>query len=219
MKLLLLVLSLAAATALPGQAIIAKWTFEVSQPVTGGPISPEIGTGTATTLHGAHFSSPVGNGSDHSWMSARPPGGPITDGFNFAVSTLGRSSIAVSFDLAYTGNWSPTQERFTLAVSFDNSNFTTTGFPFIQENTWVDSSVQSGFTFHYGPGFFFSDSMLADKPIVYFKVTTGIPEGGALQIDNFTVSAIPEPSTYAALAGIGALGLAIWRRPAPRKSA
>jgi hypothetical protein len=29
---------------------------------------------------------------------------------------------------------------------------------------------------------------------------------------GFTISAIPEPSTYAALAGIGALGLAIWRR-------
>jgi hypothetical protein len=29
---------------------------------------------------------------------------------------------------------------------------------------------------------------------------------------NFTISAIPEPSTYAALAGLGALGLAMWRR-------
>jgi hypothetical protein len=29
---------------------------------------------------------------------------------------------------------------------------------------------------------------------------------------NFVISAIPEPSTYAALAGVAALGLAIWRR-------
>ena len=29
---------------------------------------------------------------------------------------------------------------------------------------------------------------------------------------SFTVSAIPEPSTYAAFAGLGALGLAVWRR-------
>jgi hypothetical protein len=29
---------------------------------------------------------------------------------------------------------------------------------------------------------------------------------------SFTISAIPEPSTYAALAGLAALGLAIWRR-------
>ena len=30
--------------------------------------------------------------------------------------------------------------------------------------------------------------------------------------DNFSVSAIPEPSTYAAIAGAGVLGLALWRR-------
>lgn len=36
---------------------------------------------------------------------------------------------------------------------------------------------------------------------------------------NFTVSAIPEPSTYAALAGLGALGLAFWRRRRARATA
>ncbi len=49
---------------------------------------------------------------------------------------------------------------------------------------------------------------------------TADPVGGDVMFaDNFSViagetamSAIPEPSTYAALAGLGALGLAIWRR-------
>ncbi len=36
---------------------------------------------------------------------------------------------------------------------------------------------------------------------------TGQTEGFRLQL-----AAIPEPSTYAALAGLGALGLAVWRR-------
>lgn len=31
-------------------------------------------------------------------------------------------------------------------------------------------------------------------------------------VTSFTISAIPEPSTYAALAGLGALGFAVWRR-------
>lgn len=44
-------------------------------------------------------------------------------------------------------------------------------------------------------------------------------DGSSLFADNFSViggqtamSAIPEPSTYAAFAGVGALGLALWRR-------
>lgn len=209
MKFLLLAFSLGAASLLHGQTIIAKWTFEQSQPTTGGPISPEIGLGTATTLYGSNFSSPVGNGSDHAWSSAGHASGLVADGFNFAVSTVGKSGISVSFDAAYTGA-GPTS--LTLAVSFDNSNFTTTGFPSVLENTWTAGSYQSGSTFNYPAGFFFGDSMLSDRSIIYFKVNAGIPNGGALQIDNFTVSAIPEPSTYAALAGLGALGLACWRR-------
>ena len=34
-----------------------------------------------------------------------------------------------------------------------------------------------------------------------------------------TASAIPEPSTYAALAGLGALGLALWRRRQAKSAA
>lgn len=51
----------------------------------------------------------------------------------------------------------------------------------------------------------------------YFRINgrTGfaLPD---LAIDNFTVSAIPEPSTYAALFGLGALGFAAYRRPRER---
>jgi hypothetical protein len=35
---------------------------------------------------------------------------------------------------------------------------------------------------------------------------------GQAYADNLSISAIPEPSTYAALAGLAALGLAVWRR-------
>lgn len=47
--------------------------------------------------------------------------------------------------------------------------------------------------------------------ILGFSTSPGV-SGGELYADNFSVSAIPEPSTYAAFAGLGALGLACWRR-------
>jgi hypothetical protein len=57
-------------------------------------------------------------------------------------------------------------------------------------------------------------------------VLVGFSNGGAgaiaagdMYYDNLSVSAIPEPSTYAALAGLGALGLAFWRRRQARAAA
>lgn len=48
---------------------------------------------------------------------------------------------------------------------------------------------------------------------------TGAITSGQMYYDNLSVSAIPEPSTYAAFAGLGALGLALWRRRQAKKSA
>ncbi len=49
--------------------------------------------------------------------------------------------------------------------------------------------------------------------------TAGTIGEGALYFDNLSVSAVPEPSTYAALAGLGALGLVWWRRRTARAAA
>jgi hypothetical protein len=45
----------------------------------------------------------------------------------------------------------------------------------------------------------------------FITATTG-NFNATLEWDNITVSAVPEPSTYAALFGLGALGLVMWRR-------
>lgn len=43
--------------------------------------------------------------------------------------------------------------------------------------------------------------------------------GGMMMSIQASASAIPEPSTYAAMAGLGVLGLAVWRRRGVRKAA
>jgi len=65
------------------------------------------------------------------------------------------------------------------------------------------------------------DLYLTETPSTDFSIAfqnwVGGSGGGAqdIYLDNLTLtatSAVPEPSTYAALAGLGALGLALWRR-------
>jgi hypothetical protein len=58
--------------------LLSKWSFETSQPTTAGPHAAEEGTGSATaaTHSGASpYSSPVGNGTDHSWSATGWVGG------------------------------------------------------------------------------------------------------------------------------------------------
>jgi hypothetical protein len=53
----------------------------------------------------------------------------------------------------------------------------------------------------------------SSTPISHISFGSGGGQaGGDWVIDGLTVAAIPEPSTYAALVGIAALGLAFWRR-------
>jgi len=49
---------------------------------------------------------------------------------------------------------------------------------------------------------------------LYGGAADGAPQvtSGMIAFDNFSVTSVPEPSTYAALAGLAALGVALWRR-------
>jgi len=51
-------------------------------------------------------------------------------------------------------------------------------------------------------------------PTLYAYSGGTIPTGSQMYFDNFSVSAIavPESSTYAMFAGLGALGFVFWRR-------
>ncbi|HEY2154598.1 MAG TPA: hypothetical protein VGH33_03145, partial [Isosphaeraceae bacterium] len=51
--------------------VIADWTFETTLPTTAGPFAPEVGSGAASGQHASAstYSTPVGNGSAHSFSS------------------------------------------------------------------------------------------------------------------------------------------------------
>jgi hypothetical protein len=102
--------------------------------------------------------------------------------------------------------WDASAKSLDASYSLDGSNFTAVA-TFLPQSQWDNSNsslaVNNGFNFGV-----FGNS---DTPAMI-----GV---GSVYADNFSVSAVPEPSTYAALAGLGALGLVWWRRRQQRSVA
>ena len=88
-----LALTLALTGAAQAQVTLAKWTFETSIPTTGGPLTPEQGSGSATSNTGGTFSNPAGWGSAESWSSN---GWDVGEYFQFSAST---TFIKIGFEL------------------------------------------------------------------------------------------------------------------------
>jgi hypothetical protein len=106
----------------------------------------------------------------------------------------------------WDGNPSP---AYTVEYSFDGgSNWTTAssiGTSGVLDNAaFGDSSDWSSFSQTVSS----STGLAANQFVVRFSATGG----ERIMVDNFTVTAVPEPSTYAALAGLLALGLVMARR-------
>src|SRR3954453_15706128 len=99
MKKILSLAGLALAIAFSAQAQTTNtlWTFETSAPVTAGPVSPEIGTGSGIGFHAGAvtYSSPAGNGSAKSYSANT---WAVGDYWQFQVSTVGFSNIGISYD-------------------------------------------------------------------------------------------------------------------------
>lgn len=187
-------------------AVIAQWTFETSQPNNNGPFAPEIGNGSGTINTGGVVSSPIGNGSNHSFSSTDWDTG---DYFEFTISTLGQADILVTWD--QTGN-STGPKNFELRYSLNGSSFnyfsntaiaTDGNDPYV----WNNSTPRPQTSFFAD---FTGITEVNNAATVYFRVVeTGqaslgggtVAINGSSRIDNFTVqsSAVPEPSTWSAV--------------------
>ena len=196
-----IVISAAAARA----GTIAQWTFESSIPTTSGPISPEVGSGTGTSVHAIpnSFSNPSGNGSAESWNS---DSWAIGDYYQFQVSTAGLSNIGFAWDQtrssAGPGQPSPSTNNFRLQFSTDGSSFTDVVDYLVQALTWNNTTPVTASQFSQSLSTY---PQLDNQSTVYFRLTAiqaAQNSGGQSRVDNIIVTGaeIPEPATWLLLA-------------------
>ena len=192
---------------------IADWTFETSQPITAGPLAPEVGAGSATGSHaGASvYSTPAGNGSAHSFSSNL---WAVNDNYQFQVLGTGATTYYINWDQNGSGTG---PAKFDLQASSDGSSFTTvTSITIPSGVTWNATTANTATQFT-GSSFTFGSA----PANVYFRLldtsTTSVSggavgTGGTGRVDNVIIAdapipVVPEPSTLV-LAGLGLLGFA-----------
>jgi hypothetical protein len=232
MKTLACILALFAAGTASAFAVVAvpastlaDWTFETSVPATSGPFSPEIGSGSARGFHAgvSTYSSPVGNGSSHSFSSNTWAAG---DYYQFLVNASGFANIKLSWDQISSGTG---PAHFSLSYSTDGMNFTDTIASYTilansTPNVWSSATHISASSYNFD---FSSISAVNNQATVFFRLkdldtvsAAGgvVGTGGTDRVDNvlITAVAIPEPSTCALLAGLGCAAFIGWKRRATR---
>ena len=209
-----------AATEASAASVIANWTFETSIPITSGPFNAEIGSGIATGSHAAAsvYTTPVGNGSAHSFSSTA---WATNDYYQFRVSTTGFTGITISWDQT-SSNTGP--RDFALQYSTNGTTFTTlTNYSVLANaapNTpWSSLTYNSAFTFNSSVG-----SFANNQTSLYFRLTDvssvsanggTVAAAGTDRVDNVVISGtaatVPLPASIWMLAS-GALALLSQRR-------
>lgn len=172
---------------------IASWTFETSQPTTSGPVSAEVGTGSASGSHvgASTYSTPLGNGSAHSYSSTN---WAVGDYYQFQVSTSNYYNILIRFDQfgSATGPANFKVQYSTDGTTF--SDFASNTHTIPSSSTWIASNYLSQYNFSYDLS---AITALNGASTVYIRLvdnsTTSI--GGATvgaagtgRVDNFTIT-------------------------------
>jgi hypothetical protein len=106
---------------------------------------------------------------------------------------------SVSTDVLLRMNYNGGTHELAFDYSIDG------GINFLTGETYDLDGAQAGNEAPFNNGFgleFYASTFDIGNPII----------SGQMHFDNLSVSAVPEPSTYAALAGAAVLGFAFWRR-------
>jgi hypothetical protein len=220
MALACAILASGSATAF-AQTTLASWGFDTATisgtSVAFGPISADTGSGSAMGSHASSatvWSSPAGNGSAKSFSSNN---WGVGDYYQFQTSSVGDSGIAISWD-QYGSSTGP--KDFTLQYSSNGSSWTNyASYCVLGTPAWSTAGSRNNvFTFSYNLS---SVTGLDNQSTISFRLTdadtTSVSGGtvgtsGTDRVDNYTVTAIPEPSAYALLVGLGGFALVLLRR-------
>jgi PEP-CTERM motif len=217
-KLLFSALGLLVAASVIQAQTIAQWTFETSVPVTAGPFSPEVGSGSASGIHAgaATYTSPAGNGSSHSFSANT---WAVGDSWQFEVSTLNFHNVGLSWDQTSSGTG---PRDFNLDYSLnDGATWTTVLSYSVLANggapnaSWNATTSSSAYTFTPDLA-----GVADNQASVWFRLINTdtvsasggtVGSGGTDRIDNVTV-AVPEPTSLSLLGGFGLLAWLARRR-------
>jgi len=218
--------------------IVTQWDFN-SNPADAntatGLTTPAIGAGTAGTIGGvtATFgsgdasggSTDPATGDDSGWQTTGYPAagqGSGTGGVQFAVNTVGKTDISVSWDLRHSN----TSSRFEqLQYTIDGTNFITTGlanngvFAGATGDTWFNNrfvdlsaidTVENNANFAFRVVSIFDPS---GSDYVASNTASTYAGSGTWRFDMVTVNSgpVPEPMSLA-LVPVGAFALARRRR-------
>jgi hypothetical protein len=219
---LLVVGGFAAASQLQAQTVLADWTFETTQPVISGPLTPEVidpsqtGLAVATGSHAgtATYSSPAGNGSSHSFSANL---WAVGDYYQVEINTVGWQDIMLSYDQV-SSSTGPGSFQLEYSLTGSPGSFTSIGSPYTvlvnaAPNAWSATPANHIVTTTYTDDLS-ALTVLDGDSTVYLRFadastgaangTAAVGTGGTDRMDNIIITATPEPSTLALL-GMGAL--------------
>lgn len=191
-----------------------SWTARVSAANLTAPTSgyAVIGLQVFSAVHDYGFVSLLAYSSATNGQNVLFEKGRSTDGTagTFTYLDYGPDvAVANLSDLVFTISFDATTKGLTLGFSADGGVTPGESVTFnpitgiSNGSTWA-ADVSAG-AWYAAPTDGFSVRLLG-------RSTVDAIGSGQLYADNFSVSAVPEPSTYAAIAGLVMLGVVAWRR-------